>query len=73
MGTISMCEYMYTTCTHMCIYMHILCIFKENEAFNFAVSEVGMGDVRGVGDMSRVSGRNGMGECSYVFIKMEKF
>lgn len=25
------------------------------------------------GDMSRVNGRNGMGECSYVFIKMEKF
>lgn len=44
-----MCEYMYTTCTHVCVYMHILCIFKENEAFNFAVNEVGMGDMRGVG------------------------
>lgn len=63
MGTISMCEYMYTTCTHVCIYMHIICILKEKEAFNFAVSEVGMGDMRGVegGDMSRVNGRDGMG------------
>lgn len=39
--------------------IHILCIFKEKKVFNFAVSEVGMGDMRGAG--GRRHGR-GQGE-----------
>lgn len=39
------------------------------KAFNFAVSEVGMGDMRGVGGRRH---ERRWGKCSYVFIKMKK-
>lgn len=39
--------YIYYVYSYIMYIIHILCIFKEQKVFNFAVSEVGMGDMRG--------------------------